>query len=54
MLIRDLPCEAGTPIVANKMETTVAMADGGYNIERVADQSVHMVAGVIGSIGPGM
>ena len=53
VLIRDLPCEAGTPIVADEMETPVAMANGGYDIERVVDQSVHMVTGVIGRIGPG-
>ncbi len=51
VLIRDLPCEAGTPIVADQMETPVAMANGGYDIECVADQSVHMVTGVIGRIG---
>jgi hypothetical protein len=51
VLIRDLPCEAGTPIMANKMETPFAVPDGGYDIERIVDQSVHMVTGVIGRIG---
>jgi hypothetical protein len=37
--------------VADQMETPVAMANGGYDIECVADQSVHMVTGVIGRIG---
>jgi hypothetical protein len=41
VLVRDLPCEAATPIVANKMETSVAMPDSGYDIERIVDQSVH-------------
>ena len=50
VLIRDLPCEAGTPIVADEMEPPVAMSDCRHDIERIADQSVHLVTGVIGRI----
>jgi hypothetical protein len=39
--------------VTNKMETPVAMTNGGYDIECVANQSVHTVTGAIGRIGPG-
>jgi hypothetical protein len=50
MLIRDLPCEAGTAVVADQMKR---MANGGYDIERVADPSVHTATGVIYRFGPG-
>ena len=43
VLIRDLPCEAGPPIVADEMETPVAVANGGHDIERIADQSIHTI-----------
>jgi hypothetical protein len=38
MLIGDLPCEAGTPIMANEMEASIAVTDSRYDIECVADQ----------------
>jgi hypothetical protein len=51
VLISDLPSEAGTPIVSNEVETAIAVSDPRHYIERIVDQSVHMVTGVIGRIG---
>ncbi len=51
--IRNLPCEAGTPVVADEMEAPIAMANGGDDIECIVGQSVHLVTGVIGRIRPG-
>jgi hypothetical protein len=50
-LIRDLPCEAGSPVMANKVEPPIAVSDGRHDVESVADQSVYLVTGVIGLIG---
>jgi hypothetical protein len=50
VLIRDLPCEAGTPIVADEMETPAAMAIGrpGCRVPaapgEVADRCLPVVA----------
>lgn len=38
--------------MANKMEKPVARANSGYDIESVANQPVHTVAGVIGRVWP--
>ena len=50
MLIGDLPCEAGTPIMANEMEASIAVTDSRYDIECVADQSVYAIVGIVGWI----
>jgi hypothetical protein len=50
VLIGDLPCETGTPIMANKMEASIAVTDSRYDIEGVADQTVHTIVGRVGQI----
>src|ERR1700733_2637730 len=50
VLIRDLPRETGTPVVTNKVEPPIAMSDSGHNIERVADQPIDPVAGVVSRV----
>jgi hypothetical protein len=48
-LIRDLPCAAGSPVMANKVEPPIAVSDGRHDV--VADQMINPVTGVIGLIG---
>jgi hypothetical protein len=54
MLIRDLPCKAGAPIVADEVEPPIAISDSGHDIERVPDEAIDSIAGVISWIRPAL
>jgi len=47
-----IQARAGAPIMPDQMEAPVAMADRGHDIQRVPDQQLDTVAGMIGRIGP--
>jgi hypothetical protein len=51
VLIRDLPCEAATPITPNEMEAPDAVPDRSGDVECVANQSIEAITGMIGRIG---
>ena len=54
MSVCDLPCEAGTPVVADQVKPLVPMSQSCNDIEGVTDQPVNLVLRVIGRIGPGI
>jgi len=50
-LIRYLPSKAGSPVMTDKVEPPIAVANGGYDAERVADQMIDAVASMVCWIG---
>jgi len=52
MLISNLPRQTGTPIMADEVEPAIAVSDGLHDVERVADQMIDPVTGIVGRVRP--